>query len=285
MRLLLSKPDALGDQILASAFVQALRRHWPDAQIFWHVRPGMEVIARLLPEAAVWQPDLAADPGLEGARCRRESTAPITLIPYPLDSYADWSVDIEVRYAWWAAFLGAAPWDAAIAPMVNRTALSDFTVTASNADRRIGFAWNRACQPMIEAAFKHLPGHAAGFTEEVPASLHDSEWQHYIDLLAQVAPGACLVPPEFDDRTTPAPNADLITGGILIAPSTGTNPQRAWPLDRFVRLARQLREEGRTVRWVEGPADAAVVRALPESEREFIITTAADQLPDLAARF
>lgn len=252
MRILISKPDALGDQILAVGLIQALRREWPEARILWHVRPGMEVIADLLPDAAVWSPDTAQSPEAEAQRFERDAPAPIAVVSYPIDTYSDWTPHLGARYGWWASFLRAVPWDIALAPVINRTALSDFTVTASNAARRIGFTWNRACQPMMEAVYSHLPEKGPRFTEEVPASLHGSEWQHYRDLLSHVAPRAELRPPSLNAT---ARATDDATGCVLLIPGSGANPQRAWSLERFAGLAQQLRQNGWAVRWLFGPGD------------------------------
>lgn len=270
MRILVSKPDALGDQVLATGFIQALRRRWPEARIVWHVREGMEVIATLVTDTEVFVPDLSASAEQEAERLWRDTRAPLVLLPYPIHPFVDWTPDLPKRFAWWARFLAAATWDLAVAPVVNRTGLTDFTITASGATRRIAFAENGACQPMIEAAFAHVPGQRPSFTDEVPSSLHDSEGQQLERMLARVAPECRLETPVL--VLTPAAHAEAqrllgaATSPVLIAPGVGQNTQRAWPIVQLLRLASELRAEGHDIRWIEGPQDAAFFEGFPADE-------------------
>lgn len=270
MRILVSKPDALGDQVLAAAFIQALRRQWPDAQIVWHVRAGMEVIATLVEGAAVFTADPTLDPATEARRLRDQPPAPIAVVPYAIHPFAEWEPGLEARFGWWGAFLAATDWDLAVAPVVNRTGLTDFTVTASQARHRVAFTVNGACQPLIEAAFTHLPLKKADFTHEVPSSLHASEFDQLAAVLALVAPAATLQPPVLRFDADAQQRAEALLGDstapVLLAPGVGQHAQRAWPLARFFELARELRSRGRAVRWIEGPFDAATFTDLPDAE-------------------
>lgn len=281
MNILVSKPDALGDQVLAAGVVQALTRHHPAARVVWHVRDGMEVIATLLADAEVFRPDPAAAAESEARRLWATTTAPIIVVPYPIHPFAGWEPGLEARYAWWGAFLRATPWDLALAPVVNRTGLTDFTVTAAQAAVRAGFATNGACQPMIEAAFTHLPTKQVEFTVAVPSSLHESEFAQLGRMLAAVAPGATLLPPVL--RLPPAAPAAAERPAICLAPGVGENRARAWPLENFVRLAGELRARGHPVRWIEGPHDAGTFAQLPPEEQSARQLFSADALPALAA--
>lgn len=286
MRILVSKPDALGDQVLTAAFVQALRRRWPDARIVWHVRTGMEVIASLLDHAIVFPPDATADPAAEAARLWRETPAPIVVVPYPIHPYTDWTPDLEGRYAWWGKFIAASAWDLAVAPVVNRTGLSDFTVTVSNAPQRLGFSPNGAGQPMIEAAFTHLPGKKADFTDQTPSSLQVPEWSQHARLLLAAA-GETLLPPALHVSAEADVAARTLLGDaanlVLIAPGVGANCQRAWPMARFTALANALATRGHEVRWIEGPHDADYFDTAREPTPLRRIRLAATQFDLLAA--
>ncbi|HWA85179.1 MAG TPA: glycosyltransferase family 9 protein [Opitutus sp.] len=287
MNILVSKPDALGDQILATGFIQSLRHRWPDARIVWHVRAGMEIIARLVADASVFTPDPAGDPTREAGRLWNESTTPIVVVPHAIHPYTDWAPGLDQRFKWWGDFLRASRWDLAIAPVVNRTGLTDFTVTASAAARRVVFAANGACQPMIEAAFAHLPEKKAGFTDEISSSLQESEWSQLARLLETVAPGESLRPPALTVPLSASGAANQRLGDahdlILIAPGVGANRQRAWPMANFLQLASELRTHGRDIRWIEGPHDAGYFADLPESEAPARLKFDAQQLDVLAA--
>lgn len=287
MKILVSKPDALGDQVLASAFVQGLRRRWPDARIVWHVRSGMEVIASLLEDAMVFRVNSDADPTLEAQRLWSETPAPIVIVPYAIHPYTDWSPDLEVRFAWWGKFLSQTAWDIAIAPVVNRTGLSDFTVTASRAPQRFGFSANGACQPMIEAAFTHLSEKKASFTHEVPSSLQTSEWLQLERLLATVTGNTALLPPALRITADAHSSAAALVGDtsrvVLLAPGVGANTQRAWPMTNFIQLASDLAARGHDVRWIEGPHDTAYFENHPKTASERRLRFGADQVDLLAA--
>jgi ADP-heptose:LPS heptosyltransferase/glycosyltransferase involved in cell wall biosynthesis len=247
----------------------------------------MEVIARLVADASVFHLDPAADPAREAERLWRESTTPIVVVPCAIHPYTNWEPGLDARFKGWGEFLRATTWDLAVAPVVNRTGLTDFTVTASGAARRIAFSANGACQPLIEAAFTHLPEKKASFTDEIPSSLQQPEWSQLARLLEAIAPGATLQPPALtvSPSATSAANQLLAsaTAPVLLAPGVGADRQRAWPLAHFVRLAADLRARGRDVRWIEGPHDAATFAALPASEAGFRLTFDAAQLDLLAA--
>ncbi|MBA3849091.1 MAG: hypothetical protein C0502_03745 [Opitutus sp.] len=280
MRILLSKPDALGDQLIAAGFAQALRRQWPHARIVWQVRDGIEVIASILPDSEVFRPDLSRDSAQESARLWAATSAPIVIVPAGIDAYAEWHPDLKSRYAWLAGFLRATTWDLAIAPVVNRTGLSDFSVTATNAPRRLGFGSRGVCQPLIEAGFEHLPLRRADFTTEVASSLVESEFAQLARLLEAAAPGATLLPPILRFE---APAPEIADGSVLLAPGVGRNPQRAWALDNFLELAGRLRASGLPVIWIEGPTDADHLATLTPAESAHRLRFDTGQLATLAA--
>src|SRR5476651_2433963 len=101
MRLLLSKPDALGDQIIVAGAVQALRRLQPETQIVWHIRAGLESLAPLV-GAEVFALRLDSAPEAEATRLAAQ-TAPLLLLPYSLAAHEPWTADLGRRVTWWAA--------------------------------------------------------------------------------------------------------------------------------------------------------------------------------------
>ncbi|HWL15385.1 MAG TPA: glycosyltransferase family 9 protein [Opitutus sp.] len=287
MKILVSKPDALGDQVLATSFVQGLRRARPDARIVWHVRHGMEVIASLVADTSVFVPDANLPATAEAERLWSITTTPIVVVPTRLDPYANWTSGLDRQFGWWREFLSATAWDLAVAPVVNRTALSDFTVTASNAPRRFAFATHVACQPMIEAAFTHLPQKKAVFTDEITSSLEEPEWRQHGRMLRAISPQTSWSPPDLSlSAAAKQDAAALLASGqrtVLIAPGVGQNTQRAWPLKHFLQIAGELRAQGHAVRWLEGPQDAELLAQLSPEEAAHRIKISADRLDLLAA--
>ena len=290
MKILVSKPDALGDQILAVGFVQALRRQWPEARIVWHVRAGMETIASVVEGAAVFRLNDRAAPAAEAARLWAETAASIVIVPCAINPFGNWEPSLVDHYAWWGEFLAGTAWDLAIAPVVNRTGLSDFTVTASHATRRVAFKTNVACQPMIEAVFSNLPGKKPDFTDEIASSLDGSEWSHYTAMLAAIAPSETLRAPLLHVAPHATAAADNLLGTtterlVLLAPGVGENTQRAWPIAEFIRAAAELRARDYDVRWIQGPHDAAYFAQMPETEIRARLAIEANRFDVLAAVF
>ena len=68
MNILISKSDSLGDQLIATGYVQQLLEKFPKSRIIWHVRTGMEVVADLIPEARCFSLNLEGDPIVEAHR-------------------------------------------------------------------------------------------------------------------------------------------------------------------------------------------------------------------------
>ena len=71
MNILLTKPDALGDQLIVAGLVQTLLRLRADIRLVWHVRTGSEAFAPLV-GAEVFTPDTAQPPATEAARLAAE---------------------------------------------------------------------------------------------------------------------------------------------------------------------------------------------------------------------
>lgn len=288
MRIFITKTNALGDQVLTAGFVQALRRRWPTATLVWHVRPGMEAIGELIPEATVLRIDPEADPFAEAARLAAIPEGTLVLLPHALSPTTDWHASIGRLLDWWAKFLGANAWDFAICPTINRGWIGDFTVAATAAPHRYGFEPNAAFQPMIETARRRLPEGMPHYNHLAPSNLRDSEWVQFEHLLKLIAPDAELRAPVLTSTPASEAAATALLGEvpsklILVAPGVGENEQRAWPVKRFAEVAEIYRLRGWTVRWIEGPADSRYFHHLPATELQHRLQFAASDFGPLCA--
>ena len=146
MNILISKSDSLGDQLIATGYVQQLLEKFPKSRIIWHVRTGMEVVADLIPEARCFSLNLEGDPIVEAHRLSLLPFGQIYFLSYPLHPLNDWDEDTTNKMFWWKTLIGSVSWDVAISPMVNRSWLSDVTVALSRAPKRLGFKKNETYQ-------------------------------------------------------------------------------------------------------------------------------------------
>ncbi len=280
MRLLLSKPDALGDQFIAAGSAQALRRLQPDWRIVWHVRAGMEVFAPLI-GGHVFTPDPARAPEAEAARLARE-TAPLIVLPYPLSAFEPWSDSLRERVRWWSAFLRASSWDATVLGLVNRNWVGDFTVAVATAPIRVGFAANAARQPLVNEAQALAGADAPTFTTSLPPSFTRPEAAQMRDLLAVLEPRLAAVEPVpvWQPAKVGLPSVNAAARPrILIAPGVGGDLRRAWGVKNFIRVADVLRAQGAVVTWLEGPGDAGQMADLPAEEAKAHIRFGTGDLP------
>jgi len=282
MRLLLSKPDSLGDQFIAAGPVQALQRLHPHWRIVWQVRAGMEVFAPLI-GATVFAVRTDASPESEAARLAA-CDDPLLILPYPLSPYEPWTDDVRRRVTWWAAFLRAGSWDASVLALVNRNWVGDLTAALAPAARCIGFASNASRQPLVNEA-QALAGRAEpAFTATLAPSYTRGEGAQLRELLA-------ILEPRLRD-TDPAPlwqpalpwqkrASATAAPRIAIAPGVGGDSRRAWGATNFLAVATALRARGATVTWLEGPDDGPYCVDLPEDEENPRVRFGTDGLPKL----
>lgn len=284
MRLLLSKPDSLGDQLIAAGVVQALQNLQPEWQLVWHVRSGMEAFAPLI-DAHVFVPDRNAAPDAEAKRLLA-TTDKRLVVPYPLSPYEPWTDELRHRIRWWAAFLRATTWDASILGTVNRTWVGDLTATLACAPVRVGFAANAARQPLVNEAQAEAKADAPSFTHTLPPSFVTPEAAQLRDAFAVLEPrlaaiDAVPVWTAAQPWRSPAPAA--APKRIAIAPGVGADTRRTWGLNNLAQIARELEARQCDITWVEGPDDAAFFAeasaTLPGQRRRF----GRDQLSALAA--
>jgi len=267
MRVLLSKPDALGDQFIAAGLVQALLARRPDIRVVWHVCASRECVAALL-GAEVFVPDWAHQaPAAEAARLAAHPGR-LILLPFPLNSHEVWSDDLRRRLRWWHAFLQASAWEVSVLGLVNRNWVGDFTVLAAPAPRRLGFEALPMRQPLVNEAGSLAGADRPSFTQSLPASFERAEAAQLQDLFALLEPSlAAAAPPVWravPPRPRPAPTRD--PRRVAFAPGVGGDPRRAWPLAHFLTLAAEWRARGAEVQWIEGPGDAPYFAGLPEAE-------------------
>lgn len=283
MNLLFSKPDSLGDQLIAAGPLQALRALQPGWRIVWHVRAGMETIAPLV-GAEVFVPRTDAAPAAEAARLAAHPGS-FLLLPYPLSSYEPWTADLRRRLAWWADFLRATAWDAVVLGLINRTWVGDVTVMLAAAPVRIGCVAHAMRQPLVNEARVLAGADTPDFTAALEPSFKRAEAAQLRDLLA------ALEPRLREDETVPVwrpaevwtpPAASTATPRVLIAPGVGGDPRRAWSLTNFRQVAAALRARGATVAWIEGPSDGPYLADLSDAGDEPRLRFGTDDLAGLA---
>jgi ADP-heptose:LPS heptosyltransferase len=296
MRVLISKPDSLGDQFIAAGAVQALRRLRPEVRIVWHVRTGMEAIAPLI-DAEIFSPQASAAPAAEAARLAAHR-APLLLLPYPLSPFEPWTNELRERIRWWAAFLQATPWDATLLGLVNRNWVGDFTVALAPAPVRIGFAANPARQPLMNEAGALAGGDAPTFTTALPSSFTRSEAAQLRDLFAAIEPRlppaplwqpatpwpprGTGVPPVIVSAERPdATSTNPARNRLLIAPGVGGDPRRAWGIGNFARVADSFRAAGGAITWIEGPGDAGYFGNISLPSADARLRFSSHELPKL----
>ncbi|HEY9593926.1 MAG TPA: glycosyltransferase family 9 protein, partial [Spirochaetia bacterium] len=71
--------------------------------------------------------------------------------------------------------------------------------------------------------------------------------------------------------------ARVAPGCVALHPGSGS-PSKRWPRERFVELGRRLRESGRAVAWVTGPAEEDVAPPGMESWKDLALTDLAGRL-------
>lgn len=226
-RILVVRLSAIGDVVMASGLIPALRARWPDAQISWLAEPATAPLLRQHPalsEVIVWPRQ-------------------------------------EWRALWRARRLGALWRAVGEFRRGLRARRFDITLDAqgllksglmawwSGAPRRVGLLSREGSQWLM--------------TERVSARAgDDTRMSHeYRDLAAHLGapPDSFRLWLAVGDTARDAARARLaeagVTGGfVALAPFT-TRPQKHWFEDRWAALARALRAEGRVPVLLGGPAD------------------------------
>ncbi|MBX7121050.1 MAG: glycosyltransferase [Opitutaceae bacterium] len=285
MRILVSKPDSLGDQLIIAPLLQAVAAANPDSLVVWHVREGMEKVAPLFPGVASFKPDLSSTPEAEAVRFANLYRSGLIIVPFPLFPFADWAPETERRLEWWRTFLQSQHWDAAVAAVGNRTWVAEATIAASRAPLRIGAIATQARQIPVNTAGDLIAGCTPLFTTEVSFDPELPE-THLLRALFHALP--LPAHPRWD-----AP-AELTIGRhepfatkryVVLAPGVGGPIWRAWPSNRFMELEKRLRADGWTVTYAEGPGDAAYLSPMRAAPGRDIHTFVPDDLLKLADLF
>jgi ADP-heptose:LPS heptosyltransferase/GT2 family glycosyltransferase len=290
MRVLLSKPDALGDQLIAAGVVQELLRRRPDVRLVWHVCATREAIASVIGGEVFTPRWNEASPADEAARLAAHPGR-LVLLPFPLHAHEAWSEDLRRRLQWWHDFLRATRWDASVLGLVSRNWVGDFTAIVAPAARRFGFEALPARQPLVNDAQRLAGADHPSFTATRAPSFERAEAAQLLELFTLLEPSlAQVASPPLWSPVPPLPRSLHATADqaaaprqVALAPGVGGDPRRAWPLDRFVALAEEWRARGAEVLWIEGPGDAPYLADLPAGEQTAIRRFRTDELPRLAA--
>jgi len=278
MKILVSKPDSLGDQIIVAGLIQQLAEEHPDASVIWQVRHPMQVVRSILPNVSLFEPDLAKPAKAEADRFQQELTQGITMLPLPIDACADWSSNIETTLSWWIEFLRSQNWDLAITALRNRTWFSEITAIATAAPKRITLEKTNAWQPLAETLKQDLGFEGSFYTDEIEFSSEDNEYESFTRLFSVVSSQS---DPKGIHLDYPKSEA-FPTKTVLFAPGVGFQPLRSWPIDKWIHLSQLLTEKGWTVSWIEGPGDDKfyVNDPIPENQR---VRFGSNDLPKLAS--
>ena len=290
MRVLLSKPDALGDQLIAAGVVQELLRRRPDVRLVWHVCATREAIASVIGGEVFTPRWNEASPADEAARLAAHPGR-LVLLPFPLHAHEVWSEDLRRRLQWWHDFLRATRWDASVLGLVSRNWVGDFTAIVAPATQRFGFEALPARQPLVNDAQRLAGADHPSFTATRAPSFERAEAAQLLELFTLLEPSlAQVASPPLWSPVPPLPRSLHATADqaaaprqVALAPGVGGDPRRAWPLDRFVALAEEWRARGAEVLWIEGPGDAPYLADLPAGEQTAIHRFRTDELPRLAA--
>ncbi|MFO1452510.1 MAG: glycosyltransferase family 9 protein [Opitutaceae bacterium] len=278
MRILVSKPDSLGDQLIIAGWLQALADAVPSGCIVWHVQAGMEIVASLLEGVSTFVPSTTYSPEDEARRFERDVSKGLVVVPFDLPPFGEWSTSTDARLAWWTAFVGAQSWHAAVAAVGNRTWVAELTVAASNAPLRVGAVANPSRQIPVNAAGHFISQCSPLFHQEISYSLAAGESESLGRLFSALGIPLPLHP-QARLRSLPAVERQQ---RILFAPGVGGPAYRAWPVSHFLSLAGTLRSAGRVVEWIEGPRDRAFLDPIRAERTERIHAVGSGDLIELA---
>ncbi len=254
MRILITKPDALGDQIIVAGFIQQLNKQLPEAQIFWQVRSGMEVIWTLLEDTQLIYLEFSHYVEEEAKQIFAADSSKIHIIPYDLNPLDHWNEETWPRIWWWKDMLSAVKWDIVISPSMNHNWFSGLTLRFSEAGKRIGFSKNASWQPLEDSIAETTKALSPSVNIEVASDLAASEYEKIGELFEAITCQsfeceAITLRHRFE--WTPKPKQALIFPGV------GHQKERAWPIEKWKEISDYLEAKGWESIWIEGPQDAA----------------------------
>jgi ADP-heptose:LPS heptosyltransferase len=272
MTLIVSKTDALGDQIFASGFIHTLLRQYPEDHVFWLVRRGYEGCSKLFEGSKVFFADQSKSPEDESSRCIEFSELPrrflgwerVTFVPIPIDAYSAVHLGelVLADLDWWLHFVRGLRAEVAVAGSISLNWLDWAIVCGSGARTTAGCedGEGRHEIPSELADFVQLVGgQKLRFSYAINFEYSRSELESFA-LLAKVLTGK-LAPREF--RIAPESGASRVgKNSILIAPGAG-DPQKSYPRSGLLEVVKILRNAkiaaGYGITILEGPKDAETV--------------------------
>ncbi|WP_298402740.1 glycosyltransferase family 9 protein [uncultured Chloroflexus sp.] len=253
-RVLIIKPDHLGDLLLATPALAALREALPTAHLTGLVGPWA---------ATMWQrlPELNALETLPFPAFDRAAAKPMPLAPYTLLLRAAWRLRRQCYDAalilrddhWWGAALAL----------------------LAGIPHRIGFA-HPLCQPLLSVALPYDPRqHVTQQALDLVAALTS----------AKPAPGPLRFSPTPAAQEWAkawlhhhsAPEAQV----IILHPGTG-GPTKHWLREHWMRLIQGLRQPGRRIVLTGSPTEGAELAAIAAAQPD-VLTLSADLTIDRLA--
>ena len=296
----LSKTDALGDQIIAIGLANAVLQHRPRARLVWFVRAGNESLASLLKGSRVYRPDLAQPPAsearkaLQGLRMGRSNWGRVVFIPVPINPYQEQRKAAKAQMEWWIAFSHGLEAKLAVAGSTTRNWLDQVLVASTEAVRRVGFGPSPGSQELIpwNWSLMRLRESQKLLTEEIafPEDLNERERLHLLadTVCRKEVPYTITINP----RKPPEP-IDLtgVSRVLAIAPGVGDPRRSVKPSSLCDGVAdflsgKPLPEQSCLI--IEGPFDRAIASEVSKGLRKRGIKSTrqrfdADDLPNLVA--
>jgi ADP-heptose:LPS heptosyltransferase len=227
--IILCRPHRVGDVIIATACLPALRRQRPDERIVFVAREAMRPLLEDHPLLDAFiglpaEPGFAARLGSLAAAFRaHRDTAIVHLHPDKLCQLAAWRAGIPRRIGYRSSFL------------------ADWTLTHSRMDRRREGRQHEALANfdlLAELGVRPPP------LAELRPSVHLSE-RSQASLRARLASAGCAA-----------------MGKYIVLNPTAHSPTHRWPAENFAWLARELRSRCDRIVLIGEPADDPAVKAL-----------------------
>ncbi len=259
-RILLVKLADLGDALLTTPAIRALRQTFPEARIDALTTPAGAAIYELVPDID------------------RIIRFPKELFDRPTGLIRPWRA---ASIAWLAARLRASHYDAVVL-------FHHLTTPFGTAKLR---ALCLAMGAPVRAGLDNGRGEFLTHRANDSGFGARTEWQYYLDVAGAVGAGTtetrpALAIPDSADTSGAKLLGDLPTEApvIVIHPSVGWYSQaRAWPVNRFADVARRLQNEHQARIVLVGAPDASEAAAAIQATVDAIDLTGRTSLAELAA--
>jgi heptosyltransferase-2 len=258
-RVLVVRVDDIGDVVLTSSLLRALRAAWPAAHVSLLVRPGVVNLVEKSPrvdELLVYQPVSRPRLGVLTGVLRARRFAREQLEPRSFDLVIAPRFDIDASQATFLAYWSRAP---------QRLGFSEHAGPAK-AERNRSFdrLLTHAVRPVgvrheVERGFELL--RALGLDPEEGSSLElsvASEDRNRVQELLAPYAGA----------------GDSLSRQLVVLGVGAGHPKRRWPAERFASIARWLRIRGATPVVLAGPGEEAIAAEVSRAAGEGVIDLA-----------